>query len=84
MTPAAGAAACERLAVAYRLWAMPSSPPHSSTADRELRMPSHTIPTEMNRAAAPSSHHQPIPIPSTPTIDATVVVQSAFAMSASV
>ena len=36
MTPAPAAAACERLAVAYRLWAMPSSPPHSSTADRDL------------------------------------------------
>ena len=36
MTAAAAAAACGRLAVAYRLWAMPSSPPHSSTADGDL------------------------------------------------
>src|SRR3954452_19591297 len=36
MSAGAAATACERLAVAYRLWAMPSSPPHSSTADRDL------------------------------------------------
>ena len=36
MSRAAAAAACEGLAVAYRLWAMPSSPPHSSPADRDL------------------------------------------------
>jgi len=36
MTAVPAAAACERLAVAYRLWAMPSSPPHSSLADRDL------------------------------------------------
>ena len=36
MTGAPATAACGRLAVAYRLWAMPSSPPHSSTADRDL------------------------------------------------
>jgi len=36
MTAVPATAACERLAVAYRLWAMPSSPPHSSMADRDL------------------------------------------------
>jgi RNA polymerase sigma-70 factor, ECF subfamily len=36
MIPAAAAAACERLAVAYRLWSMPSSPPLSSAADPDL------------------------------------------------
>ncbi len=55
----------------------------SRIADRAFLYPSHTIPAEMNSAAPPSSHHQPIPMPRTPTIEATVVVQSAFAMSAS-
>jgi RNA polymerase sigma-70 factor (ECF subfamily) len=36
MTPAAATAACKASAVAYRLWAMPSHPPPSSTADRDL------------------------------------------------
>jgi RNA polymerase sigma-70 factor (ECF subfamily) len=36
MSAGAAAAACERLAVAYRLWAMPSSLPSSSTADPDL------------------------------------------------
>lgn len=45
--------------------------------------PSQMIPSEMKTAAAPSSHHNPTPTPSTPTIEATVVCQSALAMSAS-
>ncbi len=36
MSAGAAATACERLAVAYRLWAMPSSLPSSSTADPDL------------------------------------------------
>lgn len=36
MTRAVAAAACTDSAVAYRLWAMPSSPSPSSTADRDL------------------------------------------------
>jgi hypothetical protein len=51
--------------------------------ERRFLTPSDRIDREMNRAAAASVHHQPIPIPATPTNELRAVIQSALFILAS-